>query len=122
VDASKQELTPVPNLHVRRGQKLLIVPAPGATWHIDTTSGRQGFVGADGAWERSPSNRRGAPRLFKGLPQGALVGQIGDGPMFVIGRRYLGAASSEGVLKVGCWDDDYHDNQGTMKVEISAEQ
>jgi hypothetical protein len=89
-------------------------------WTVDVNSYR--IVGAEGyssnidaqIWNPSEC------KLLQNVPYGALLGKIGDGPIFEIGRGKLFWVSNEGQLYLGI-NDNYQcliDNQGEISVNI----
>ncbi len=53
-------------------------------------------------------------------PFGALVGEIGAGPFFLIGTNYSGVASASGQLKLYYWDSNFDDNSGSVTATFNA--
>lgn len=75
--------------------------------------------GADG----HPSYRGGPNYVLPGAPEGALVGKIGNGPVFLIQSLGKTPAGSAGRLFLGPNDEveGRYDNVGSITVDISAE-
>ena len=51
---------------------------------------------------------------------GALVGEIGSGPLFNVGTSFTGLANATGELKLFFFDSDAANNTGSVHVEVSA--
>src|ERR1700760_3718631 len=51
---------------------------------------------------------------------GALVGEIGSGPLFHVGTSFNGVADATGELKFFFFDSDADNNTGSVHVEVSA--
>ncbi len=51
---------------------------------------------------------------------GALVGQIDNGGLFLVGTNYQGVAAQAGALKLFYWDSNSSDNSGFVSASISA--
>ena len=51
---------------------------------------------------------------------GTLVGQIGSGDFFVIGRLFNGIASDTGTLRLYYWDSNNGDNTGSVTATIAT--
>ena len=51
---------------------------------------------------------------------GALVGEIGNGPLFHVGTSFSGVADATGELKFFFFDSDADNNTGSVHVEVSA--
>lgn len=54
-------------------------------------------------------------------PYAALVGQIGDGDLFLVGTAYSGIAASSGMLNLSFWDANATGNAGQISVKAMAE-
>ena len=110
MNAAQPELTPVPNFFVKKGQRLIIVTPQNtrAQWRIASPSAPRGGMTGPG----------GLREVVNGFHRGALVAQIGNGPVFAVGVRYFGTANEDGQLKLGCWDDNYQDHEGTIPVDV----
>jgi hypothetical protein len=48
----------------------------------------------------------------------SLIGQIGNGPIFQVGRRYSAQSSQSGILSLRMFDTDMSDNDGSINVQI----
>ena len=53
-------------------------------------------------------------------PYGSLVGQIGGGAFFLVGRNFSGTANAAGQLALYYWDSNNGDNSGSIAATISA--
>ena len=53
-------------------------------------------------------------------PYGSLVGQIGGGAFFLVGRNFSGTANTSGQLSLYYWDSNNDDNSGSIAATISA--
>jgi PEP-CTERM motif len=51
---------------------------------------------------------------------GALVGEIGSGPLFNVGTSLDATAAGTGELKLFYFDSDAYNNTGSVHVEVSA--
>jgi hypothetical protein len=51
---------------------------------------------------------------------GALVGEIGNGPLFHVGTSFSGLADATGELKLFFFDSDADNNTGAVHVAVSA--
>ncbi|HEX7638006.1 MAG TPA: PEP-CTERM sorting domain-containing protein [Burkholderiaceae bacterium] len=51
---------------------------------------------------------------------GALVGEIGSGPLFLVGTSYDAAANAAGDLKLFFWDTDAINNTGSVVATVTA--
>jgi hypothetical protein len=69
-----------------------VEPGDGLSIEADAGQGPYGPEGAAGIVERGMP----APRL----PHAALIGRIGNGPVFLIGARYRGRAGASGALRL----------------------
>ena len=58
--------------------------------------------------------------LYGQFAYGALVGQIGNGGLFLVGTNYQGVAAQAGALKLFYWDSNSSDNSGFVSASISA--
>jgi hypothetical protein len=52
-------------------------------------------------------------------PFGALVGQIGNGALFLIGTNYSGFSASSDTLKLFYWDSNFADNTGFVTAFVT---
>lgn len=95
------------------------------SWTVDQRRDHElgGRVGPDG-YGRAADEKIGSQsrcKIVRTVPYGALIGQIGNGPVFVVGTAALqGASEDSGPLKLRINDADacLGDNAGT--VEVSA--
>jgi hypothetical protein len=53
-------------------------------------------------------------------PFGALVGEIGLGPFFLIGTNFTGFSASNDTLKLFYWDSNFQDNSGSITAFVTA--
>jgi hypothetical protein len=53
-------------------------------------------------------------------PFGALVGEIGLGPFFLIGTNFTGFSPSNDTLKLFYWDSNFEDNSGSITAFVTA--
>ncbi len=53
-------------------------------------------------------------------PYGALVGEIGLGPFFLIGTSFTGFSPSNDTLKLFYWDSNFEDNSGSITAFVTA--
>lgn len=53
-------------------------------------------------------------------PYGALVGQIGNGSLFLVGTQYSGVASSSGILNLYYFDTNGSDNSNSIMATVTA--
>lgn len=53
-------------------------------------------------------------------PYGALVGEIGLGPFFLIGTSFTGFSPSNDTLKLFYWDLNFEDNSGSITAFVTA--
>ncbi len=107
-------------VHVDAGELLAISVPWGQLWG----GGRSGVSNAEGlARSRRPGHSGGA-RMYTydsfTFPLGALVGQIGDGPYFLVGTDYRHVAQTSGDLSLLYWDFYYGDNYGSVMATVSA--
>jgi hypothetical protein len=82
------------------------IKATGEWWG---SKGDQGKGGPDGIGDD-----------YAGIRLGALVGKIGTGRLFLIGRIYSGHARVSGELYLGFWDNYCEDNAGAVLVEVNG--
>ena len=59
--------------------------------------------------------------LAPGLPLGALIGKVGD-KIFLIGDQFQGTSPAAGNLALAMNDNDFSDNEGTMRVTLTFHQ
>jgi hypothetical protein len=102
------------------------IAADAFTLMADTTF----TVTASGIWQNDPNN------LYQSGPDGhignaysvdgatfdigALIGEIGNGPLFKIGSSYSGSTGAGGELKLFYWDSDAFNNSGTVSAVVSS--
>jgi len=53
-------------------------------------------------------------------PYGALVGEIDNGPFFLVGTSYTGTAATSGTLGLMYWDSNYPDNSGSITANVTV--
>jgi hypothetical protein len=86
-------------------------------------------ISANGDWvtskgrpSTSTSDANGIERTIDltgvGIPIGALVGKIGKGDVFFIGKKYEQQAKDSGELYLGYWDNYCPDNEGSVSVTV----
>lgn len=101
-------------IQVRSGQMVVF----NATGEIGLSGDPGDTAGPAGAYSGREAYR-GAP--MPGVAAGALVGKVGNGPVFAIGNQTQALRMpSAGVLFLAVNDDRYGDNRGEFRVKIAV--
>jgi hypothetical protein len=74
--------------------------------------------GPEGTPRGDPDQASGDPRLD--FPHAALIGRVGDGDPFLVGRRFISESSPAGPLWLRINDGRADDNSGSFDVSIDV--
>jgi hypothetical protein len=104
------------NVKVSWGQLLIITAGRSDTWTIDSSasifsSSANGLVGVVVP----------LPLGQFTFPHGALIGSLDMGKtFFAIGTRMEMTVLRPGTLRLYCWDSDFFNNDGSIKVDVNV--
>jgi hypothetical protein len=112
---AKEQTSTWAGVTVRRGQRLLVEAA--GTWCMGGVPPTAECGGPEGI---RPANPVELPLILNSAQIGTLLGRIGNGPWFAIGRRELGTAPSNGPLLLLFNDRPccYGDNSRSIEVTV----
>jgi hypothetical protein len=109
VVSAQQKWTPS-GLAVRSGDRLNFT----ASGEIQLSADRNDVANAGGA----QSQRKAAGSPLPNAYAGALIGRVGNGPVFAIGSQASLTVQESGQLFLGINDDETGDNRGEFRVKI----
>jgi hypothetical protein len=113
---SAQEPWQYTGVRVRNGQ-VVSISYLGGTWGV--WGGARGVEHqTDAAGFEGEYRAVGLPMIS--APVGALLGRIGDGPVFLVGRELRFRSGETGILKLMMNDHALDDNIGYLQVEVEV--
>jgi hypothetical protein len=125
--------SPAPTISLTAGQSFNVSVNPNDLWNagaLPRWSNANGLVANLNATGSDESGQLAGTLIGKpfgsytqgnlSAPYGALVGQIGAGPYFLIGTSFSGTAAATGTLKLLYWDSNKGDNTEHISAAVSA--
>ena len=105
-------------LTLQGGETLQITAPPLAMWHTEGPD-NSNAGGLGNPYGTSTASYRD-PATGQKFNDGSLVGRIGNGPYFFVGTEYQSVVSGSGALVLVTWDNNYHNNFGTIPVTVTV--
>ena len=108
------------NINVTARQLLVIAASRSDTWSIDSSGGPTFSSNANGIVGGVPFPVLLTQGGFT-FPVGALVGSLDMGEtFFAIGTQMQMTVLRPGTLRLYCWDNDFANNAGSIKVDVNV--